>query len=1090
MTIAAPPLTVAELEGMLRAANPGAVLLPPRRLRRVIKEDRNLGGLGLQVPHRHSYTIGRDRLLGFVPRDELGVPPEPHLPATLLLLPRPDSDDLARKPRGALLRRYWRLLFHARIHAVLERQLAEGRLTPAIVAERIRCIGSAAFSEIRLVLEQERLLLPSPSPYPLPHSRGRGQAERDESTIYVEFAALFLELRIFAPRLLRAYFPTIEGFEEIDALLGQDVDSAGLLAETRLDGALDPADPGDKGGDVEGGPAPVRSPEAVGCVERTVRVAERAERRGNVVRAARMYYRAGREEAAQAELDRLVERLQVALELEDDEKSRWRAALKPLLAPAAGSLWPVEARLLYDLQKVCIDRERAIYAVDVVEWVYSLGKRPIKRLLPGQTEVMQVKHLRSAARRAAATRIPAAQRHRLEELLHAAVERAEHAVRELFRPRLAEVLDDVGMRPANVPEQVALNKLTEEMLDRVVERGYLNTGNLRDAVSRNNLRLPDLSGPREFIRGDRLIRANRRLPALLDGVYRRGEFYLRWLQRLSAVAFGTAVGRFLVLYLLLPFGGAFVTVEGVRHVVLVAAKYFAVLGVTAGPTNESEAPVHAEAHAHHFHASSVIATVLLGSFLFGLMHSVIFRGWVLRALFVIGQGLHVVLLDLPAIVLKQPAVRWLLDSGPVVWFGRYLARPVLAGLLVWLVCLPWLPQREAFVAGVAAFLVGCFFFSSRLARELEEAVTDWLARLWQRLSIELIPALFHFVVAVFKSIVEVIDRMLYTVDEWLRFRAGQSQATYVWKLIASTLWFVVSYVVRLYVNLFIEPTTNPIKHFPVVTVAHKIMAPFIPVLFGAMKTFFEQYMNHALADALAGIHVFLFPGIFGFLAWELKENWRLYRANQPKTLRPDMVGHHGETVRGLLRLGFHSGTVPKLYRKLRRAERKRDVASDRKQQEALHHVAEAVRHFTEREFLYLLQLSRSWGGLPIRVGRVRLGCASIQVEFLGHDDQCNSARIGFEERKEFLTICVQGLGWLKNVSPTSGRAFGVAQAGWRAMAAAERDCAASNPAEAEIPWNWWVDAWERDRRGDGLPELPASSTSQSRDSFDAVTDDG
>src|SRR5262249_37453245 len=156
--------------------------------------------------------------------------------------------------------------------------------------------------------------------------------------------------------------------------------------------------------------------------------------------------------------------------------------------------------------------------------------------------------------------------------------------------------------------------------------------------------------------------------------------------------------------------------------------------------------------------------------------------------------------------------------------------------------------------------------------------------------------------------------------------------------IASTLWFVVSYVVRLYVNLFIEPTTNPIKHFPVVTVAHKIMAPFIIVLFKAMKGFFESYMNHALADALAGIHVFLFPGIFGFLAGELKENWRLYRVNQPKTLRPDMVGHHGETVRGLLRLGFHSGTVPKLYRKLRRAERRRDLAAARKQRDALHHV--------------------------------------------------------------------------------------------------------------------------------------------------------
>ena len=69
MTTAAPPLTLAELERLLRAANPGVILLPPRRLRRVIKEDRDIGGLGLQVPHRRSYTISRERLLRQMSRD-------------------------------------------------------------------------------------------------------------------------------------------------------------------------------------------------------------------------------------------------------------------------------------------------------------------------------------------------------------------------------------------------------------------------------------------------------------------------------------------------------------------------------------------------------------------------------------------------------------------------------------------------------------------------------------------------------------------------------------------------------------------------------------------------------------------------------------------------------------------------------------------------------------------------------------------------------------------------------------------------------------------------------------------------------------
>ncbi|HMF11997.1 MAG TPA: hypothetical protein VKE94_06810, partial [Gemmataceae bacterium] len=451
------------------------------------------------------------------------------------------------------------------------------------------------------------------------------------------------------------------------------------------------------------------------------------------------------------------------------------------------------------------------------------------------------------------------------------------------------------------------------------------------------------------------------------------------------------------------------------------------------------------------------------------------RAWILYVLWAIARGLRLIVIDLPAILLNLAIVQRILASRPMVIFGRYLARPLAAGVSVYvLALLAWSP-RQAFVAGAAAFIGGCFFFCSRLAVELEEAFTDWLARVWQRLSIELIPALFHFVMAVFKSIVEAIDRFLYTVDEWLRFRAGQSQATYVWKLILGTLWFFVSHVVRFYVNLFVEPTTNPIKHFPVVTVAHKIMAPFIPIIFTALKLYFARFMNHALADAVAAVHVFLLPGIFGFLAWELKENWRLYQANQPQTLRPDAIGHHGETMRGLLRLGFHSGTVPKLYRKLRRAERSGDATAARKQREALHHVAESVQHFTERELVYLLQLSRSWGGIPVRIGSVRLGCTSIQIDLLGPDWNSESVRIACEERAGVFTAFVRQRGWLKHANPACARALAVALAGWRAMAAVERDCAAPDAAASPIPWQWWVNAWERDQGGEGVPEPPAGA---------------
>src|SRR5579883_248536 len=107
---------VVELEQLLRAADPAALLVRPRLLRRVIKEDRALGGVGLQVPHRKSWLIARDRLLAIASRAELDVPDSLELPAQLILLNRPDPDRLADLPRAQVLQKGWRLLFHINVH--------------------------------------------------------------------------------------------------------------------------------------------------------------------------------------------------------------------------------------------------------------------------------------------------------------------------------------------------------------------------------------------------------------------------------------------------------------------------------------------------------------------------------------------------------------------------------------------------------------------------------------------------------------------------------------------------------------------------------------------------------------------------------------------------------------------------------------------------------------------------------------------------------------------------------------------------------------------------------------------------------------
>src|SRR5579884_525102 len=560
-------LTVAELQRLVAQVEPAALLVPPRILRRVIKRDRGLAGPGLQVPHRKSYVVARDRLLCFATAEELGLEPGRQLPPTLVLLPQPDRQAPTIRDRARTLLRYWRLLFHARVHLVFHHASNIRRE----LGRRIQRMGLTEFDEATAVLRQEHYLLPP----------------GDAVTVYEEFAAVYLELRYFAPHMLPLYFPACSQSETIDAVLAEDVDAAGLFAATRLVGAPDPvAAPLASGEDGYGyirasgeslsEPTSSPSPDAPRLYRRLLARAEKASARGNRVRAAILRMRAvglapagqinPTRAAAYREMEQFSQRLQKALGYAEEVAGEWRQALFALLGPASQGIWPSENRLLYDLQKACLDRERPVYAVDLVEWIVSWGRRPIKRLLPFHDSVRMVKHLRSALHRLTFIRIAEPMRRRLFSLLVESTHLAEQRLRQRLRPVVRAALDKVGLTPRNIAEEVARDKVVEELIDLVVEHGFLGMSDLRDAIARNRLKLPDLTGAeasglakmvaglRTFFLGDALIRANRQLASDLDGVYHRGEIYLRWLQRLSAAAFGTRIGRLLTLYIALPFG--------------------------------------------------------------------------------------------------------------------------------------------------------------------------------------------------------------------------------------------------------------------------------------------------------------------------------------------------------------------------------------------------------------------------------------------------------------------------------------------------------------------------------------------------------
>jgi hypothetical protein len=182
----------------------------------------------------------------------------------------------------------------------------------------------------------------------------------------------------------------------------------------------------------------------------------------------------------------------------------------------------------------------------------------------------------------------------------------------------------------------------------------------------------------------------------------------------------------------------------------------------------------------------------------------------------------------------------------------------------------------------------------------------------------------------------------------------------------------------------------------------------------------------------------LLPGVFGFLVWELKENWRLYEANRAKTLRPVVIGHHGETMSRLLKPGFNSGTVPKLFARLRRAERKALKTGQgkwvRKQLAHLHGVEEEVRHFIDRDFLALLLQSRSMGGMPLALGEVVPNAKRFLVEIVRPGRGGPGLWLSLEEHSGWLVAGVVDPGWLPELSNPERDALASALAGVYKMA--------------------------------------------------------
>lgn len=1008
-------MTLAELQKALRAADARAVLVPPRVLENILQEARTLRVSGWSTPHRKCFVVDRQTLFRHVEQAYLDLEPDQLLPETVILLMRPPAEELSELESKRVLLKYWRRLFHASVHLALDAdpKHAADKFPPDRVRQRVAEIGRPEFDEIRAVLAQDDYLDP----------------DADDRATYIEFAAVFLETLYFADALLPGLFPALHDMDAIARMLAKDVDARELFGRTRLKGAPDPEMAFDTGAEES---------EFHEQYWNLVRAAQKANLANDDIGAAILRTRAWRiapaalgqrtRQEAMADINRLMGRLANALRLSSADVVDWGRDLPLLLDKADQGERPAEARLLFDLQRICTDSERSIYALDIVEFLLSAGKRPIKRPLPSLRQVRITRNLRSATRHLRLVRLHETDRQHFSVLIQAALEKMEKTVREQFGQVLTAALEDVGLEPRNPPERVALQKMVAEWLDRILSHGYLTFSDLRDTISRNQLKMPDLRD-RDFVRGDPLLRLDRRLSSLLDGVYRPGDIYMRVLEHFTSMNFGTVLGRAITLWITIPFGGAALLLQvlGLLWHLIFKTDGNTLVGhihrILVGPSkvpSPADQPTDLSMH--------LILLGALGMALMALIHIEPLRRRCRRALRGAGRALRRVAIDLPLHIIRLSALQELIHSWQVQLLWLYVFKPALICTLIWVVLPPGLQRVQPMIA---IFLGVTVLINSRLGEAATEGMKLGITSLADLIRAGLIPGLFRLVMRVSKQIIDRVELVLFSVDDWLRFRKGDSRLSLILSTVLGTIWFPVSYLARFFIVVMIEPGFNPAKA-PVSYLAAKVLVPFWPVLTGGAQSLLRPFMWEWLAVALSVSTVWLLPDAFGFLFWETQENWNLFRANRRKTLVPVAIGPSGETVKALLQPGFHSGTIPRLYARLRAAERRasgtRNWADARACRQELSEISCCIERFVSRELPAMLEQTAVWQGHPITVTRVELTVRRIIVVLSHAHFTARPVQIEFEFRYNALIAGITQTGWLDQLDTVQLHAFAAALA--------------------------------------------------------------
>ena len=723
--------------------------------------------------------------------------------------------------------------------------------------------------------------------------------------------------------------------------------------------------------------------------------------------------------------------------LDEKETHRLRELVALLVSvPLDSRMGRLAAAILKAMQRAYLDRERLFYVTRLMRFLRSLGKAPLQESLEHYGLMRSLHYLQLAHRRMETLPIREDLLHRWTHPLQSALRQIEDEIRQIFGTHLIEAMESVGLSAKNLREEVAQARIRDDIMDLVIRRGRLSFSDLRDVISRNEMRLHDTPWKDALSpTGDTLLRLDQALQERFHDIYRAGEIYLRLNQRFAALAFGTPTGRWICRFLLIPFGGAAVLLVTLAIIIDSFNKYvldLIVFSFKYAPLFElrehvplwvMDATINTLKH-EKIHLLSPSSILGLGFVLLLIIHTE--TGWDLfrRLLNGIGTGLRFLIFEAPRWLYRQPIVQWVVTHPRAFFLYRKIFLPLFIAILLTMAgsLLQGIIQKILH-SGVMRqsigfrwwYLLSIILWAGVLYLLLNtptgRAIWDWLAyrilALWQQIREHLVVGLVRWTLEVFRRFLIALDYVLYRVDDLLRFHEGERKAVIWIKISLQSVWFTLTYFIRLLVNLVAEPQLNPIKHFPVVTVAHKMLIPATVIVIDSMKTAgFSQF----LLWVVGLIFQFGLPGLCGFLVWEFKENWKLFRANQSPVPSPVRIGSHGETIDGLLRRGFHSGTLPRIYEKLYKKYQKSFLYYDAERihrlHHDLHHVADDVKRFVERELIATLHREPS-----LQKSELRFTCGKIHTARKHLDIHLHLHRDNKESYHWCLRFELEG-GWL------------------------------------------------------------------------------